>query len=94
MEFMLRRMLMVNALLAVLMATGFEAARATRRARVFRQWAVVNAAFRALSLVEAAEYRYAYVHRTAAGVEPSSGGMCLRAASMVANLAVQTRRRT
>ena len=84
MGFTRRRVLMVIALLAVLMATSVEAARATRRAHEYRQLAVANGAFGDLSLGEAAEYRYADVYRTAAGVEPSSGGSCLRAESSVA----------
>ena len=66
MRFTLRRLLMVIALLAVLMAAGLEGARATRRAREYRQIAVAHAAFRDLSLGEADDYRYAYLHRTPA----------------------------
>ncbi len=66
MRFTLRRLLIVIALLGVLMATLLEAARATRRAREYRQLADAHAAFRDLSLGEADEYRYAYVHRAAA----------------------------
>jgi hypothetical protein len=45
------------ALLALLMAVGLEAARATRRAREYPQLAVARAAFRALSLGEAEAVR-------------------------------------
>ena len=65
-RFTLRRLLLVIALLAVLMATGLELGRATRRAREYRQLAVAHAAFRDLSLGEADDYRYAYRHRTTA----------------------------
>ena len=61
-RFTLRRLLVVIALLAVLMAAGLEAARATRRAREYRQYAVAHAAFRDLSLGEAEQYRDAYNH--------------------------------
>ncbi len=53
---------MIIALLAVLMAAGLEAARASRRVRAYRQYAVAHAAFRDLGLAEAEEYRFALVH--------------------------------
>jgi hypothetical protein len=65
-RFTLRWLLIVIGFLAVLMAAGLEAARATRRAREYRQLAVAHAAFRDLSRAEAEEYRYALVHKAAA----------------------------
>jgi hypothetical protein len=65
-RFTLRRLVIVVAWLAVLMAMGLEAARATRRARAYRQLAVSHAAFRDLCLGEADAYQYAFVHRAAA----------------------------
>jgi Tfp pilus assembly protein FimT len=65
-RFTLRRLLIVIALLAVLIAAGLEGARATRRAREYRQIAVAHAAFRDLSLGEAEAYRYVYIHKAPA----------------------------
>jgi hypothetical protein len=67
-RFTLRRLLIMIALLAVLMAAGLEAARWSRLAQAYRQYAVGHAAFRDLSLGEAEEYRSAYEHVNPADV--------------------------
>ncbi len=66
MQFTLRWLVMVVASLAVLMAVGVEVARATRRAREYRQLADSHAAFRELCLAEADEYQCAYGHKIGA----------------------------
>ncbi len=65
-RFTLRRLMIVIASLAVLVAASLAAARATRRAREYRQVAVAHAAFRDLCLAEADDYRDAHLNRTTA----------------------------